>query len=70
IEMLKSCLEFNRKVWKDLEIFIERYLGAKFLSQAFINYLLRLIHHYNRMEEIIEKITKKGWENGNEKLHY
>ena len=61
--MLKSCLEFNREIWKDLEIFISRYLGAKFLSQAFINYILRLIHYHNRMEEIKEKTIQKGGEN-------
>ncbi len=63
IEMLKSCLEFNREIWKDLEIFISRYLGAKFLSQAFINYILRLIHYHNKIEEMIEKEVRKGGEN-------
>jgi len=64
IEKLKSFLEINREVYKDLEIFILKYLGAKFLSQAFINYILRLIHYHNRIEEMIEKEVRKG--GGNE----
>jgi len=64
IEMLKDFLECNREVYKDLEIFISKYLGAKFLSQAFINYILRLIHYHNKLEEMIEKEIGKG--GGNE----
>ena len=64
IEKLKSFLKINREAYKDLEIFILKYLGAKFLSQAFINYILRLIHYHNRIEEMIEKEIGKG--GGNE----
>ena len=63
IEKLKSFLEINREAYKDLEIFILKYLGAKFLSQAFINYILRLIHYHNKIEETIEKTIQKGGEN-------
>jgi len=49
LEKLKEYLSYNRENFHNLEKFILRYNGARFLSTSFLDYLLRLLYHLDKI---------------------